>query len=132
MERREPAPREELGAEAADEPDSGAIEPGNSVHGLPTHGNTPVGKFFSKSHGKPHGRPQGQGGPRRGGAGPGAGGSRPYAQHGRPQHGKPRHPDSRGGHGGSPYVTTTLTIPGAVPEGLPGTGARPKGPRGWR
>jgi hypothetical protein len=23
----------------------------------------------------------------------------------------------------SPYVTTTLTVPGAVPEGLPGTGA---------
>ncbi len=47
-------------------PESEGIEPGNSVHGLPTHGNTPVGKFFSKTHGKPHGRPQGQGGPRRG------------------------------------------------------------------
>ena len=129
--KREPAPAQELAADAEDEPDSGAIEPGNSVHGLPTHGNTPVGKFFSKSHGKPHGRPQGQGGPRRGGAGHGGGGGRAFAQHGRPQHGKPRHPDARGGHGGSPYVTTTLTVPGAVPEGLPGTDAtRPKGPRG--
>ena len=27
-------------------------------------------------------------------------------------------------------MTTTLTVPGAVPEGLPGTDARPKGPRG--
>ncbi len=58
-------------------PDADVIEPGNSVHGLPTHGNTPVGKFFGKTHGKPHGRPQGQGGPRRGGAGAGHGG-RPF------------------------------------------------------
>jgi 23S rRNA pseudouridine2605 synthase len=29
-------------------PESEGIEPGNSVHGLPTHGNTPVGKFFSR------------------------------------------------------------------------------------
>ncbi len=104
------------------------IEPGNSVHGLPTHGNTPVGKFFSKSHGKTHGRPQGQGGPRRGGPGQAPGG-RPFGQQGRPQHGKPRHAEARGGHGpSSPYVMTTLTVPGAVPEGLPGTDApRPKG-----
>ena len=105
------------------------IEPGNSVHGLPTHGNTPVGKFFSKSHGKPHARPQGQGGSRRTGPGQGSGG-RPFGQQGRPQHGKPRHAESRGGHGpSSPYVMTTLTVPGGVPEGLPGTDApRPKGP----
>jgi len=107
------------------------IEPGNSVHGLPTHGNTPVGKFFAKNHGKPHGRPQGQGGPRRGGPGQGHG-SRPFGQSGRPQHGKPHHAEPRGGHGpSSPYVMTTLTVPGAVPEGLPGTGGpRPKGPGG--
>ncbi len=73
VQRREAAPRQEPVADTEDEPDSGAIEPGNSVHGLPTHGNTPVGKFFSKSHGRPHGRPQGQGGPRRGGAGHGGG-----------------------------------------------------------
>ena len=35
----------------------------------------------------------------------------------------------RRGFGGSPYVMTTLTVPGGVPEGLPGTsGPRPKGP----
>jgi 23S rRNA pseudouridine2605 synthase len=125
--RREPG----LAADASAEGDSSAefegIEPGNSVHGLPTHGNTPVGKFFSKTHGKPHGRPQGQGGPRRGG--PQGHGTRPYGQHGRPQGGKPRHSEPRGGHGpASPYVMTTLTVPGAVPEGLPGTGApRPQG-----
>jgi 23S rRNA pseudouridine2605 synthase len=112
------------------QPEFEGIEPGNSVHGLPTHGNTPVGKFFGKGHGKPHGRPQGQGGPRRGGgAGAGHGhGSRPYGQAGRPQQGKPRHADARGGPAPSPYVMTTLTVPGAVPEGLPGTVApRPKG-----
>ena len=104
-------------------PDTDAIEPGNSVHGLPTHGNTPVGKFFSKTHGKSHGRPQGQGGPRRG-AGQGHGG-RPFGAQGRPQNGNPRHAQARGSHGsGSPYVTTTLTVPGGVPEGLPGTGPR--------
>ena len=79
------------------------------------------------------GRPQGQGGPRRGGGGgTGAGhghGGRPFGQPGRPQHGKPRHTDARGGHAPSPYVMTTLTVPGAVPEGLPGTDVpRPKGP----
>ena len=117
---------------AAVDPESEAdvIEPGNSVHGLPTHHNTPVGKFFSKTHGKPHGRPQGHGGSRRGGAGQGAGGQ-PFRKHGRPQQGKPRQHDPRAGHRGSPYVMTTLTVPGAVPEGLPGTeGQRPKGPRG--
>ena len=108
-------------------PDADVIEPGNSVHGLPTHGNTPVGKFFGKTHGKPHGRPQGQGGPRRGGPGAAHGG-RPFGQ-GRPQGGKPRHGEPRGAHGpASPYVMTTLTVPGGVPEGLPGTGpARPHG-----
>jgi len=130
--KREPGPPTGLSADPASSPDFEGIEPGNSVHGLPTHGNTPVGKFFSKSHGKPHGRPQGQGGPRRGApAGQGPGG-RPFGQHGRPQHGKPRraHAEPRGGHGpASPFVMTTLTVPGAMPEGLPGTGTpRPHGP----
>ena len=107
------------------------IEPGNSVHGLPTHGNTPVGKFFSKGHGKPYGRPQGQGGARHGGQGQGSAG-RPHAQHGhaRPQQGKPRHAEQRGGpRNSSMYVANTLTVPGAVPDGLPGTD-RPRGPGG--
>src|SRR5439155_4918137 len=68
-------------------------------------------------------------GPRRGSPGQGQGG-RPFAGQGRPPNGKPRHAQPRGGHGSaSPYVTTTLTVPGAVPEGLPGTGSpRPQGP----
>ena len=43
---------------------------------------------------------------------------------------KPRHAQPRGAHSpASPYVMTTLTVPGAVPEGLPGTGSpRPQGP----
>ena len=110
------------------EPDADMIEPGNSVHGLPTHHNTPVGKFFSKPHAKPHGRPQGHGGSRRGGAGHGGGGQ-PFQKHGRPQQGKHRHQDPRAGHRASPYVMTTLTVPGALPEGLPDAeGQRPKGP----
>jgi len=50
---------------------------------------------------------------------------------GRPHGGKPRHgPGGPQGHANaSPYVARTLTIPGAVPEGLPGTQPpRPKGP----
>jgi 23S rRNA pseudouridine2605 synthase len=127
------APDAAMDAATDAQPEFEGIEPGNSVHGLPTHGNTPVGKFFGKGHGKPHGRPQGQGGPRRGGGGgTGAGhghGGRSFGQPGRPQHGKPRHTDARGGHAPSPYVMTTLTVPGSVPEGLPGTDVpRPKGP----
>ncbi len=108
--------------------DEHRIEPGNSAHGAPTHGNTPVGKFFAKGHGKPHG--YGHGSPRHaehGHRGQGQGG-RGYGPQGGP--GKPR-PVGHAGHRGpsSPYVMTTLTIPGAVPEGLPGTeGKRPKGP----
>jgi 23S rRNA pseudouridine2605 synthase len=159
-------------------PETDVVEPGNSVHGLPTHGNTPVGKFFSKGHGKSYGRPQGQGGPRQGGqggprqggqggprhggqggprqggqggprqggqGGPRQGGQgqgyagRAFPQQGRP-HGKPRHSEGHGApSSSSPYVVTTLTIPGGVPEGLPGTGGprangegpghnRPRGP----
>ena len=80
--------------DAAHEADADVIEPGNSVHGLPTHGNTPVGKFFGKTHGKSHGRPQGHGGPRRGAAGAAQGG-RPFGGQGRPQGGKPRHGEPR-------------------------------------
>ncbi len=125
----EVVPSHDASTNAEPSTDFEGIEPGNSVHGLPTHGNTPVGKFFAKAHGKTHGRPPGQGNPRRGGAGQAPSG-RPFGQQGRPQHGKPRHAQPRGGHGpSSPYVMTTLTVPGAVPEGLPGTDApRQKGP----
>jgi len=128
--RREPGPPNGAPTDGEPPAEFEGIEPGNSVHGLPTHGNTPVGKFFAKPHGRPHGRPQGQGGPRRGGPGHAQAG-RPFGAPGRPQHGKPRHAEPRSGTGSSsPYVTTTLTIPGGLPEGLPGTtGApRPKGP----
>ncbi len=74
--------------------------------------------------GKPHAP---RNGPPRHGQGHGAGGhpapGRPQHAKGRPGSGQPRQPQA------SPYVTTTLTIPGAVPEGLPGTNdMRPKGP----
>jgi hypothetical protein len=105
------------------------IEPGNSVHGQPTHGNTPVGRFFGKSPNKSHARPQGQGGPRRGNKPSGRTPNAFTKEQGRP-HGNARHGASRGsGHpNASPYVTTTLTVPGAVPQGLPGTDARARGP----
>jgi len=138
---RELPPSAELAAGDEGEPGPDVIEPGNSAHGAPTHGNTPVNKFFTKPHGKAHGRPQGQGGPRRGG-GQGYGGPRPFGGpggQGRPQNGKQRHggqPRAAQGNS-SPYVMTTLTIPGGVPEGLPGTGpsrphnqGRGKGPNG--
>jgi 23S rRNA pseudouridine2605 synthase len=135
------APRETPSNLATDD----EIEPGNSVHGQPTHANRSVGSFFGKGQGKSH-RPFGQGSGARHGAGHGYGGQRSgggkgynggqnfggnqgFGQ-GRPPHGK-RHkgPGVGGPHGNSPYVTTTLTIPGAVPQGLPGTnGPRPKGP----
>ncbi|MGZ8396971.1 MAG: pseudouridine synthase [Rhodoplanes sp.] len=186
------APRE-MSDDAA--PRDEGIEPGNSVHGLPTHANRSVGSFFGKGPGKSH-RPYGQGGgprhsggqgygggqragtgqgysggPRAGGGqgyggGPRAGGGQGYrggqgegqgygggqgqghgggqghghgggqgqgGGQGRPQHGKPRKGGPGAGSRGpaSPYVMTTLTIPGAVPEGLPGTNApRPKAPAG--
>jgi 23S rRNA pseudouridine2605 synthase len=128
---RGPAHARDAGADDEAPPDPDAIEPGNSVHGDPTHGNRTVGSFFGKGQGRPHGRPHGKGGPRPGQAhdrGHGGGSGGPGGQ-GRPQHGKPRHPGSQGTRGpSSPYVTTTLTIPGGVPEGLPGTnGPRPKG-----
>jgi 23S rRNA pseudouridine2605 synthase len=106
----------------ADEPH--VIEPGNSAAGAPTHANRSVKRFFKPEGG--HGRPQRKRG--RGGPPP-----RPHGQHnnnrphgGKPGRGGPHAPRHQGQ--GSPYVTTTLTIPGAVPEGLPGTGnSRPRG-----
>jgi 23S rRNA pseudouridine2605 synthase len=97
------------------------------------------------------GRPRSNQGPRRGGQ---SGGPRTHGQskgHGQPQH-NPRHGAQRPGgmqqplssrphqskhragtstqaqrRPPSPYVTTTLTVPGGVPQGLPGAGnARPK------
>ncbi len=138
-----------------DAPREDAIEPGNSVHGQPTHANRSVGSFFGKGAGKSH-RPFGQGGQQRqrggqgyggeqrqggqgyGGGGQGyggqgqGGGQRFGGGQGRPHQGKPR----RGGPGGgprgrdSPYASTTLTIGGGIPERLPGTGAAsPKTPQ---
>ncbi len=120
---------EDVAAEAGREgEEADVIEPGNSALGDPTHANRSVGSFFAK----PQRRPQGKG-PRHGppGGPRGFGGGRGHAHQARgTAHGggaQHRH--------GSPYVTTTLTIPGAVPEGLPGTGGprphggpRPKGP----
>jgi 23S rRNA pseudouridine2605 synthase len=123
--------------------DEHRIEPGNSALGAPTHGNTPVGKFFGKGHGKPHGYGHGHGhgavrhaehGQHRG---PGQGG-RGFGPQGRGPGTKPRPGGPAGQRGpSSPYVMTTLTVPGAVPEGLPGTAGPPpsgsgagNGPRG--
>ena len=126
---RRPAP---VGAspESGDDepPNPDAIEPGNSAFGNPTHGNRTVGSFFGKGQGRPQGRPHGKGGPRHG-KDRGFGGGRGHGAQGR-TYGKPAHGAPGGYHHrpASPYVTTTLTIPGAVPEGLPGTnGPRPKG-----
>jgi 23S rRNA pseudouridine2605 synthase len=119
--------------EDMDGQDEHVIEPGNSALGDPTHGNTPVASIFrNKGQGKFHGRPQGQGGSRFG-QGQGYGGGRGQSGQGRPAKGKrPGGPAGpRGYSSGSPYVMTTLTVPGAVPEGLPGTAApRPKGLKG--
>ena len=116
--------------------DPDVIEPGNSAAGAPTHANRSVKSYF-KNAGAPHGRPQGKGGPRYGqGASRGQGngarghGGKPGRGAGNGQgRGAPQH-GARGQ--GSPYVTTTLTIPGGMPEGLPGTGGqRPKGQGSW-
>jgi 23S rRNA pseudouridine2605 synthase len=108
--------------EAEESPEEHVIEPGNSALGAPTHGNTPVASIFrNKGQGKYHGRPQGQG--------KGYGGSRGQANAGRPPQPGRRPGGAPGARGpASPYVVTTLTVPGGVPEGLPGTaGPRPKG-----
>ncbi len=110
--------RDEASAEEAH-----VIEPGNSAAGAPTHANRSVKSFF-KPMGGPHARPQGKRG-----RGPGQP-PRPHGYAARPQGGKPNRVGPQGQRGpASPYVTTTLTVPGAVPEGLPGTGGdRPRGP----
>jgi 23S rRNA pseudouridine2605 synthase len=121
--------------------DDDAIQPGNSVHGNPTHGNRPVSTIFGqkgsgagaryrdRARGPGAGggggngfRGQGGGGAYRG---QGAGAQRPPRAGGKgPRMGSPQ-------GSGSPYVMTTLTIPGAVPEGLPGTvPGKPRGPKG--
>jgi len=113
--------------------------------GGPRHGQGQGGPRHGQGQGGPrHG--QGQGGPRHGqGQGQGAmrhgqgpAGSRPahghpggqHAAPGRPPHfGKPRRPGVPGHDTpASPIVMTTLTVPGAIPAGLPGTErSRPQG-----
>ena len=116
------APVPAVAAPSGDEDfDHDGPQPGNSVHGQPTHHNRPIGSFF----GKGEARPRGKRGPRNfaPGTGPAAPGGANRSGKQRPHGGQPR-----GGGTGTPYVTTTLTIPGAIPQGLPGTtGPRPKG-----
>ena len=96
----------------------------------PGNGGTRKGK----GHGQGQGQGPGQGGrhhpqgPNAHRQGHGAGGGMHGGRNG--GHGKPRfgHPGSQP-RSGSPYVTTTLTIPGAVPPPLPGT-ERPPRPKG--
>jgi len=124
---RESAPPREVPLDGEASAEQHVIEPGNSALGNPTHANRSVGSFFGKGPGKAQGRPYAKGGSR-----PGQG--QGYGGQGRPQHGKHRQGGGppRGGSS-SPYVMTTLTIPGAVPEGLPGTsGPKPKGGGGQR
>ena len=127
-------------AEAVDDDaphDPDIIEPGNSAAGAPTHANRSVKSYFKNATGA-HGRPHGKGAPRYGqGAHRAQGnGARPHG--GKPGRGGPQGPGARSASGSaraagaSPYVTTTLTIPGGMPEGLPGTGGqRPKGGGQW-
>ncbi len=122
--------------------DEDVIEPGNSVHGNPTHGNRPVSTIFGqKGSGNSRFRDRARGPGANGSRGQGGGGFRgqggggPRGQESggaRPPRNGGKGPRSGAPHGsGSPYVMTTLTIPGAIPEGLPGTApARPKGPKG--
>ena len=115
----------------------GNVEPAAS--GVPNGPHKGHGKHRGSGSG-PGRPPGGPGQPRRFQGGPGAPGQghqaggpgRTYNPGGRGRGGMmggshaPRGP---GATPGSPYVTTTLTIPGGIPEGLPGTnGPRPKGP----
>jgi 23S rRNA pseudouridine2605 synthase len=130
------APRSAEGVDDDAPHDPDVIEPGNSAAGAPTHANRSVKSFFKGAHG-PHGRPHGKGGPRHGQAPRGQGGT--GRLHGaKPGRGGP-HGAGRGGpqqdprRQGAPYATTTLTVPGALPEGLPGTGGpRQKGSGQWQ
>jgi 23S rRNA pseudouridine2605 synthase len=116
------------------------------VHGAPRQAHGSGSPRHPPLHGNRHaagpgaGRPnQGLGGPRHGHRsgqagvrhGKGPSGNKPqfghasgqHPAHGRPQHfGKARHVGTPG-HGApaSPIVMTTLTVPGAIPSGLPGS-----------
>jgi 23S rRNA pseudouridine2605 synthase len=102
------------------------------------HGGSGTGRHNQGPGGSRYGHRPGQAGPRHGKGAPGA--KQPFAHaqgqhpaHGRPPHfGKPRHAGTPGhGAAASPIVMTTLTVPGAIPAGLPGTEwPRPNGPGG--
>lgn len=104
-----------------------AVRPGQSGHRQGTgqggrrQGGGPSGNRQGQGQAA---RPHAQGGKRRNpNANPG------MAPQGRPQHGKPRHGAAPGNAGAdSPIVRTTLTVPGAIPEGLPGREQRPRPP----
>jgi 23S rRNA pseudouridine2605 synthase len=123
-------PQAEGNDDASDDADHEGPQPGNSAHGQPTHHNRSVGSLFGKGETRYGARALGKRGTRHPSAGGGAPGNG-HAQHGY-RHDKPRAavpPTHRGPGTGTPYVTTTLTVPGAIPQGLPGTeGPRPKGP----
>jgi 23S rRNA pseudouridine2605 synthase len=132
---------------------NGTAREGNE-QGRPRHGQPGQGAPRHAGQGQGQGGPrqgqgaghgQGQGGPRQG-RGPGKGPHRPgqgnAAQrqgppgpqqgNGRPRHGKPRHGGAPGNElSASPIVTTTLTVPGPIPEGIPAVDRRQgKGPQG--
>jgi 23S rRNA pseudouridine2605 synthase len=115
--------------------------PGRARHGQHQGGPRDGQHQGGPRDGQPQGGPrygQPQGGPRHGQPKSGMRQGQPYAPGTQPGgaragfQGKPRRGPSAGsppGPGASPYVVTTLTVPGAVPVGLPGTQApRPKGP----
>jgi len=137
-----PAPLSAAGIDEELPHDPDVIEPGNSAAGAPTHANRSVKSYFKNSgpHGRPHGknagrygqpgqRGQGNGGARAHGGKPGRAGPQGYGRNGAQGQGRPQQgPRAQG----SPYVATTLTVPGGIPEGLPGTGGqRPKGGGQW-
>ena len=119
--------------DSADDVENDGPQPGNSVHGQPTHHNRSVGSLFGKGEQRHGPRPAGKRGPRPPSQ-PGGQGKAFHAN--RHEHKRAAQPATHrvpGNH--SPYVTTTLTIPGAIPQGLPGTtGPKPKGnhPRGGK
>jgi len=116
-------PRQGNGAFAQGNPPFVQGEGGErEINGNVTHPQRPRGpKQGKQGRGKGPGQSQGTFQPRgqkRGGPGGGPGGG-------------PRRDFHQQDRSGSPVVRTTLTIPGAIPEGLPGTsGPRPRGPGG--